>query len=227
MTKHAEADDGLPSGAARGKGRPKGVADRELAARIVAITCDVFLAHGYRGVKMARIAEAAHVSLSTVYRLFPNKIALFAAMIDEHRQSMVALPGRYDDLPVAEALERIFRVDLDEEAEHWRAALVERVIADMQQHPELHTVFIDSGPEHSHRLVAEWLAAQAAAGRIVVSDAGVAARMLMDVAFGPAARQSSGGPGWRSAAERTAYLRACFGMIAAGLVPRPEPGPSL
>ena len=53
---------------------------------------DLFVAHGYAGTTMAEVAEAADVSIETVYKAFRNKSGLVKALFD------VAIVG--DDQPI-------------------------------------------------------------------------------------------------------------------------------
>jgi hypothetical protein len=70
---------------------------------------------------------------------------VFAAIIDDHRQEMLALPGDYDDLPIEEALARIFLVDIDEEADRERKALIRFVLVEGQHYPELAALLHERG----------------------------------------------------------------------------------
>lgn len=60
-------------------------AERELSSEkteaILSGAMEEFLAHGYAGARVDRIVEAAGVSKATVYRHFPDKEALFTALI--------------------------------------------------------------------------------------------------------------------------------------------------
>lgn len=60
--------------------RTAAVQDRLDAARtrIVEAAHDLVAAHGYAGCSVAAVAEAAGVATGTVYRHFPDKLALFA-----------------------------------------------------------------------------------------------------------------------------------------------------
>jgi TetR/AcrR family transcriptional regulator of autoinduction and epiphytic fitness len=61
--------------------------ERELSAKktelILAGAMQEFLEHGYAGARIDRIVEAAGVSKATVYRHFPDKEALFTALIQQ------------------------------------------------------------------------------------------------------------------------------------------------
>jgi AcrR family transcriptional regulator len=56
--------------------------ESDARARILAATIDLLGHRGLRALSMDEVAERAGVSRATVYRLFPGKTALFAALID-------------------------------------------------------------------------------------------------------------------------------------------------
>ncbi|WP_242025499.1 TetR/AcrR family transcriptional regulator [Phormidium tenue] len=61
--------------------------ERELSSKKTALILEgamqEFLEHGYAGARIDRIVEAAGVSKATVYRHFPDKEALFTALIQQ------------------------------------------------------------------------------------------------------------------------------------------------
>ncbi|MEF2073753.1 TetR/AcrR family transcriptional regulator [Consotaella aegiceratis] len=204
----------------RSIGRPKVVPDEVARQKIIEATCALFVEQGYQSVTMAKVAAAAHVSLSTIYRLFPGKPQLFSALVDQHRHSMIALPGDFDGLSIEAALEKIFWVDIDAETERRRSELVRMFVAEEHRFPELRPVFHGQGPEYARELLIEWLEDQQAQGRIQIADAKITACMLMDVAFGLSSPKSSGDSQWGANSDRTHYLKTCFAVIMDGLRPR-------
>lgn len=204
----------------RPRGRPKAETDTAQRERIVRIAWALFVERGYGRTTMTDVAAGAHMSLSTIYRFFPGKTELFAAIVAQHRRSMLALPGDYDDLPLVEALLRIFQADIDAEAERQRRALVTMFIVESRQFPELQPIFHDEGPMHSHALLVAWLEEQKNRGRVAFSDSSIAAKMLMDVAFGAPSLKEGPGPQWPGGEDRAVYLRHCFSMLAQGFAPR-------
>ncbi len=169
---------------------------------------------------MSDVATTAHMSLQTVYRLYAGKIDLFAAVVALHCRSMIALPGNFDDLPVEEALARIFLIDIDAEAERERQALMEIFITEMRQFPELQPIFMREGAERANDLLTQWLESQHQRGLINVPDAPTTAKLLLDVVFGAAPMKMSSAPEWPGGADRPRYLRRCFKLLADGLRPR-------
>lgn len=203
------------------RGRPQSVPDEIKRETITEVACRLFLEGGYQGIAMGEVAAAAHVSLSTVYRLFPRgKLELFSVIVAEHRRGMIALPGDYDELPIERALEKIFLTDIDLESERRRAEVVRMFVMESQRFPELRSIVHDDGPEYSRKLLTDWLEQQRAAGRISVINVSITAGMLLDVAFGMSAPKFSGDPNWNGVDERATYLRTCFATIVNGLKPQ-------
>lgn len=58
--------------------------------RIVDAALQLFLRHGYRKVSVGDIAEAARMSRPSLYASFPNKEAIFAALVLRQRQQCMA-----------------------------------------------------------------------------------------------------------------------------------------
>lgn len=207
-----------PVAQVRGRGRPKVVDDATQRGRIVAAARDVFLAGGYDATTMDAVAQRAGVSKKTVYQLFDGKDALFAAIVAAHRDLMLNVPDGDDDRPLDMALESIFRLDLDEESERDRTALLRLLMLEMPRRPELARVVFRHGPEESRAILARWLARQAERGRIVVGDPAVAASLLLHMVFAPVGFDEDG-PRLPGPDDRRAHARAAFRIFLNGVVP--------
>lgn len=217
--------DSTPATPAR-RGRPKRVSDEARRRRIVEEARRLFIADGYGRTTTDHIAARCRISKQTLYHLFPGKPALFAAVVDAHRQSMLALPGDYDRLPLDEALARIFRVDIDDEQHRERVALLRLVTLECARFPELGEILKRHGAERSRADLAAWLARQCAAGRMGLDDADAAARMLMDMIFGAVAMKAAGDIEWPGAEDRRAHIRRCIAVFLYGVATRSE-GPRI
>jgi TetR/AcrR family transcriptional regulator, mexJK operon transcriptional repressor len=187
---------------------------------IIGAAWRAFVGIGYNRTTMNGVAAAASVSLTTVYRLFPSKVAMFEAVVECHRQTMIALPGDYDTVPIAEALARIFRIDIDPEADNERQALMNFLITEGRTSPELWRIVEAAGPETARRLLAGWLERQERLGRLRAGNIEVSAHMLMDIAFGALADKRGIDHGWPGGTNRAVYLRSCFALLTDGLAPR-------
>jgi len=213
---------GLPEAPScpRGRGRPKLMTDVEQAQIILAAARGVYLEQGFAGTTMENVAAVSHVSKRTLYRLFSSKTALFAAMVDAHAQTMLALPGAYDELPLVEALEAIFRLDIVSDSERERLALLRLFMIDARQFPELGALLRERGGDRSMALLGGWLERQRQNGRIEIDDAAIGAKMLMDMIFGAIILKSGEAPEWPGGGDRRAYLRRCIRVFINGVRPR-------
>lgn len=205
------------------RGRPKSVPDEVQREAIVRRARELFVERGYARSTTQELAARCRISKRTLYRLFPNKAAIFAAAVDAHRQSMLDLPGDYDGLPLADAIERIFKVDIDPDEDRERIAFLRFAVVEAAQFPELGPLLVRYGPEKARILLAEWLMRQGARGRIDVDDPASAAKMLLDMVFGAVVVQPDGNIDWGPRDERTVHVRKCIQVFVNGVRPRQVP----
>ncbi len=207
------------------RGRPKVKSDKQRIVEIALCARDLFIAHGYANVTMDDIAAGCHISKRTLYSFFKSKNDVFATIVDEHRQAMLALPGEYDHMPIAEALWAIFRLDLDRDQDQDRLAVIHLIHVEAERFPELETMLHERGGEYSRHLLAQWLERQRNAGRIVVESPWNAAKILMDMIFGAVIVQHRQELRWPSDDERRIYLGQCIAIFTGGILPAECAGP--
>ncbi|MBS7538236.1 TetR/AcrR family transcriptional regulator [Ancylobacter lacus] len=215
-----ERDKAGPGLAPRGRGRPKVVADEVQQERIVAQAFDLVCETGYAGMTMDAVAARCRISKKTLYRLFPGKLALMGAVIDQHRQSMIDIRPEYDALPLAEALGRLFCIDLDDARNRRRLSFIRVLMVDLAPFPELEQLLESRGRTATHALVVAWLERQQALGRVRIDHIPTAARMLMDVAFGAIVTRPGRDWAWPDFEDWRLYLRRAFALFAEGARPR-------
>lgn len=217
----ASAADGGAVPARRGRGRPKASSDEAKRAVITKAARELFAELGFGATTMTDVTARSGVSRRTVYRLFPGKLALFRAVVESLQRSMVALPGSYAGLSLAEALERIFVLDISPEADAERVALLRVAMMERHLFPQLSEIVRSHGRDCALSLLTQWLADERDAGRAAFPDAGVTANLLMDLAFQPLVARLRGEdyvlPG---ALDQRQYLAACIRVVAEGMVPR-------
>lgn len=84
---------------------------------LLAATARVLVREGYDRTSTNKIAEAAGVSIGSLYQYFPSKEALVAAVIDRHIGEMMDLVRssfvRVAALPIADAARELVRVMID------------------------------------------------------------------------------------------------------------------
>lgn len=188
-------------------------------ALIVECARKLLVEKGYARTTTDEVATRCRISKQTLYRLFPGKLSLFAAVIAAHRQSILALPGDYEGLPLDVALERIFKIDIDSRANRDRIALVLTVLAEAPQFPELRDIVQRHGVDASRADLAAWLAEQTKRGGIDIDNEDSAAAILMDMVLGHIFIPKLG-PTWPTPKELQTHIRRCVSVFLYGVVPR-------
>ncbi|MGR9173877.1 TetR/AcrR family transcriptional regulator [Hyphomicrobiales bacterium] len=201
----------------RKRGRPKASSDDEKRSHIVANAGKIFVKHGYAASTTAIVAAEAGVSKQTLYRLFESKEELFAAVVRDHRRMMLDLPRQPEQGPVSRSLEQIFMIDMDEERDIARAGLLQLVFREAPQFPELIEILNNEGLLASRQLLADWLEARQAEGRLRLDDAASGARMLMDMVFGGMGPPEGRTSAWPDRTTRLAHLRRCIAVFCKGV----------
>ncbi len=207
----------------KSRGRPRLTTPAEQRARIVEATRQLFLAEGYGGTTMNEVATHCRVSKRTLYELFPSKTDLLGAIIEHHRTSMLALPGDHDVLPLADALEQIFQVDISEEDDKAREAFLNLTIVEAARYPEVGEMMIRLGGDKAHALLADWMEEKKQAGQMFIDDTASAARMLMDMMFGAIVTKKGAHAEWPGLDARKDYMRRCIRIFVHGTGVRPVP----
>lgn len=202
------------------RGRPKVMSDEAQRALIVDDARKLLLEKGYGRTTTDDVAARCRISKQTLYRHFPGKHALFAAIVDSHRQSMLALPGDYGDLSPDRALERIFRIDINPRDDRDRVALLRLVLLEAQQFPELEDILRRHGGDRSRFELARWLDQQCRRGLMAIGDVDRSAQILMDMIFGAIVFKASRRLKLPGPKERNAHIRRCIEIFLNGVVPR-------
>ncbi len=178
ITKPRNSEDCGPQ---RGRGRPQARCDEETRAVIVDAARHAFAANGFAGTGMDSVARAAGVSTKTLYRLFPNKVALFEGMVTERTDTLVstvklrACDGGDVEAALAEALVMCGELMLDGEV----IALQRVVAGESDKFPDIAETFFNKAIMRTQGALADWLRVQVKRGTIAVDDVDIAAGMLL------------------------------------------------
>lgn len=173
----------------RGRGRPQLRSDDETRAIILEAARSEFAVSGYAATNMEHVARRASVSTKTLYRLIPNKEALFEAMVTDRIDrfaSVVKLRACDGDIEAAltEALRVCGELILDGEV----IALQRMIIADSDRSPDVAETFYDKAIRRTEETLAGWLRTQDRRGLLHLGDADaatVAGMLLGMLAFQP------------------------------------------
>jgi AcrR family transcriptional regulator len=172
----------------RGRGRPQARSDEETRTIIYEAARREFAAHGYATTNMESVARAAGVSTKTLYRLVPNKAALFEAMISERIERFAsvvrlrACEGKDIETGLRNALMVCGELILDAEV----IAMQQMILSDSDKFPDIAETFFHKAITPTQDTLASWLRTQAKRGLVVIDDADAAAGMLLGMlAFQP------------------------------------------
>jgi AcrR family transcriptional regulator len=187
-TTDVKAQDAVAPEPPRGRGRPRVRADEETRALIFEAARQEFAASGYAATCMEDVARRAGISTKTLYRLLPNKAALFEAMVTERIDRFVsvvklrACEGGDIEAALTEALLVCAELLLASEV----IALQRVILGDSDKFPEIAETFYHKAIRRTEDALADWLRAQQARGMIRLEDAQSAAGMLLGMlAFQP------------------------------------------
>ncbi|NWJ25916.1 TetR/AcrR family transcriptional regulator [Rhizobium sp. RM] len=204
--------------AERSRGRPKIYSDEQRRQTILDEARRTFTEEGFRRTTIAKVAARCKISKQTIYESFESKVDLFKAVVGDHRRMMLDLPRPADeDAPVDIVIERIFRIDIDEEMDAERDSFLSIIFAESKEVPELFDFIRDEGADPSRRDLVDWLKNQIERGRLKIDNPESGARMLMDMLLGPT------GPGrrdWATLEDRRRHLRWCIDFFMASAAAR-------
>ncbi|MGE4424637.1 MAG: TetR/AcrR family transcriptional regulator [Pseudodesulfovibrio sp.] len=201
------------------RGRPKAMSDAKRREKIVQTAEKLFVRKGYAGTCTHEIAAQCRISKQTLYRLYPGKLDVFVAVVEAHRMKMIDLGDGYDDLPLNQALARMFMIDMDQQNYEIRAGFLRTANAESLQHPQLREILRHHGGQKALEGLKDWLDRQCRKGRLVISNTTLAARMLLDTFTGAVFLDALGGFSWTDREERIAHFRQCIEIFLNGTLP--------
>jgi TetR/AcrR family transcriptional regulator, mexJK operon transcriptional repressor len=157
---------------------PQSARGRARLARMLAAATELFLRDGYDQTSIDAILELSGGSKATLYAYFPTKEDLFRAVIDG-----VMINNAHPDLdvdrdPGAVLTEfAVGRLHVIFSAHH--RAVLRLIIAERERFPDLASLYYERGPQRSHGLLVEYLAALKAKDVLAIDDADEAAEFFV------------------------------------------------
>jgi AcrR family transcriptional regulator len=215
-----EAEQEDPCAEVRRRGRPQARCDEETRGIIFEAARHEFAASGYAATSMDSVARRAGISTKTLYRLIPNKAALFEAMIAERIDRFAsvvrlkACDGKNIEAALRDALVACGELILDNDV----ISLQRVILGDSEKFPEIAETFYHKAIRRTERTLAAWLQAQKECGLISIDDAETTAGMLLGmlafqpqraVMFGHAPTPSREALERRAQAVSELFLRGC------------------
>ncbi|MFT8762411.1 MAG: TetR/AcrR family transcriptional regulator [Gluconobacter potus] len=176
-------DDGSagPSAGADGAGsaEPAGCAKRE---QILKGAGTVFLANGYEGASMSRIAQMAGVSKGTLYNHFDGKASLFSAFFEEQarcRLAPIEALSRNDEQSVRLTLIRFAEMAVHMLISPMALGLYRIIVGEVEKFPNLADTFWRYGFDRKLSNLTEYLTRIVARGELDIADPRLSAEQFM------------------------------------------------
>ena len=207
---------------ARAASHPGGRPSREQAAklgeRILDTATQLFLAHGYGPTSIEAVARRARISKRTFYHRFPDKPALFVAVV--HRIiDRLRTPADVDLLvgDLRQVLEMlagfILRAALMPEA----VALYRMLVAESGRFPKLAAVVTEQGvTEEAIRFISGILDREIRAGKLALDDTTFAAQQFLYMIIALPQRRAMGFGAPMTSAETDAWARDVVNLFLNG-----------
>lgn len=181
IRKPGSATGSQPAKARRCRGRPQLRSDEQTRDVIFEAARRQFATSGFAATSMESVARRAGVSTKTLYRLVPDKQALFEATVTDRLDRFVsvvslrACEGGDIEAALPDALLACADLVLDPEV----IALQRMILADSDKFPDIPEMFYIKAMRRSVAALAEWLLVQQKRGLIILDDVEAAAGMLL------------------------------------------------
>jgi AcrR family transcriptional regulator len=203
----ASSAEAPPNERRRG-GRPSRAEAERLGERILAVATELFLAEGYGATSIEAVAQRARISKRTFYHRFPDKAALFAAVV--HRVVAGLRPPAnvplIDGVTIDAILERLARLILRAALSPSALALNRLITAEAQRFPELAAIVAGEGAAaEAVGLIAGLLDRESAGGFFRLDDTRFAAEQFLQMVVSAPRRRATGLGAPMTAAELDAW----------------------
>ena len=203
----------------RCRGRPQLRPDDETRRIIYEAARHEFAGNGYAATSIETVARRAGVSTKTLYRLIPNKAALFEGMVSDRIDRFVSevnlRAADHADIEqaLAAALIACAELALDEET----IALQRMLLQEAGKFSDIAGMFYKNAIQRTVVALADWLRVQQKRGLIALDDVDEAAGMLLGmVTSAPRRAALFGGVPLPSRSQIKARARACAALFLRG-----------
>jgi AcrR family transcriptional regulator len=203
----------------RCRGRPQVRSDDETRQIIFDAARHEFAGNGYAATSTDMIARRAGISTKTLYRLIPNKAALFEGMVADRLDRFLANVNlqAVDHADIEEALYAALLACADLALDPEVVALQRMVLQETGKSSDIAPTFYRNGPQRTVTALADWLRVQQTRGLIALDDIDEAAGMLLGMATSAPQRAAIfGGQPLPQRSQIEARLRRCAKLFLRG-----------
>jgi AcrR family transcriptional regulator len=165
----------------RCRGRPQLRPDDETRGLVYEAARHEFARNGFAATGMEAVARRAGISTKTLYRLVPNKAALFEGMVTDRLERSIADVKLHaaDDAGIEPALYAALMVCADLTLDAEVIALQRMILQEAGQFPGIAATFYRNAIARVTAALADWLRMQQTRGSIRLDDPNEAAEMLL------------------------------------------------
>ena len=203
----------------RCRGRPQLRPDDETRRMIYEAARHEFAGNGFAATSIETVARRAGVSTKTLYRLIPNKAALFEGMVSDRIDRFISEVNlrAADHADIEQALTAALiacaELALDEET----IALQRMLLQESDKFSDVAGMFYKNAIQRTLVALADWLRVQQKRGLIALDDVDEAAGMLLGmVTSAPRRAALFGGVPLPSRSQIEARARACATLFLRG-----------
>jgi AcrR family transcriptional regulator len=203
----------------RCRGRPQVRPDDETRRMIYEAARHEFAGSGYAATSIETVARRAGVSTKTLYRLIPNKAALFEGMVSDridrfiYEVNLHAADHTDIEPALTAALSACAELALDEET----IALQRMLLQEAGKFSDIAGMFYKNAIQRILVALADWLRVQQGRGLIALDDVDEAAGMLLGmVTSAPRRAALFGGVPLPSRSRIEARAHACAALFLRG-----------
>ena len=200
-------------------GRPSRAAAALLRERILEVATELFLAEGYGATSIEAVAQRARISKRTFYYRFPDKTALFEAVVHRIIEGLRPPAGTplYDEGSLEDVLRRVARLALRAALSPMAVALNRLMVAEAQRFPELAAIAAREGSRAAAvGSIAALLEREAEAGRLALDRPQFAAAQFLEIVMALPQRRAFGLGEKMSDAELAVWAEDCVNLFLNG-----------
>jgi len=206
----------------RCRGRPQVRPDEETRRIIYEAARHEFAGGGYAATSMETVARRAGVSTKTLYRLIPNKAALFEGMVSDRLDRFVSEVNLHagDDIDIEEALCAALIACADLALDEEVIELQRMVLQEAGKFSDIAGTFYRNAIQRTVVALADWLRMQQKGGLIELDDVddvdGAAGMLLGMVTSAPRRAALFGRVPLPSRSQIEARVRSCAAIFLHG-----------
>jgi AcrR family transcriptional regulator len=207
----------------RDRGRPQLRPDDETRQIIYEAARHEFAENGFAATSTETVARRAGVSTRTLYRLVPNKAALYEGMVSDRLDRFLSDFGLHvaEDADIETGLNAALMACAELTLDPEVIALQRIIMQEAGQFPDLAATFYRNGIARTATALSKWLRVQVKRGLIDIDDTEEAAGILIGMLAGAPQRAAIfGGVPLPSRAQVKARVRKCVTLFLRGCEPK-------